>query len=85
MDNRSPKTIHLSYYAILKDERGIASETIETSANTARELYHDLQEQHDFRLTEDSLKVSINDTFSSWQEPLKTGDHVVFIPPVAGG
>ena len=31
------------------------------------------------------LKVALNSEFSDWQTPLKHGDTVVFIPPVAGG
>jgi molybdopterin converting factor small subunit len=29
--------------------------------------------------------VAINAEFRDWQSPLKDGDSVVFIPPVAGG
>jgi molybdopterin converting factor small subunit len=31
------------------------------------------------------LKVAVNSEFSDWSRPLKAGDAVVFIPPVAGG
>ena len=27
----------------------------------------------------------VNDEFAAWDHPLRTGDRVVFIPPVAGG
>jgi molybdopterin synthase sulfur carrier subunit len=29
--------------------------------------------------------VAVNTEFSDWHAPLKAGDTVVFIPPVAGG
>jgi len=29
--------------------------------------------------------VAINEDFSDWNTPLKDGDELVFIPPVAGG
>ena len=35
--------------------------------------------------TPQQLKVALNAEFSDWQTPLKHGDTVVFIPPVAGG
>ncbi len=79
------KTIHLTYYASLKEERGVSDEVIETPALTAEALYQELQNRHRFRLSIKSLKVAINDAFSSWQTELKSGDHVVFIPPVSGG
>jgi molybdopterin converting factor small subunit len=31
------------------------------------------------------LRVAINAEFGEWSQPLKAGDAVVFIPPVAGG
>jgi molybdopterin converting factor small subunit len=31
------------------------------------------------------LRVAINEEFADWTRPLEDGDHVVFIPPVAGG
>jgi molybdopterin converting factor small subunit len=31
------------------------------------------------------LRVAINSEFGDWTAPLKDGDAVVFIPPVAGG
>lgn len=85
MNNPKNKTVHLSYYALLREERGIGDETIHTSATTALDLYKELQVRHNFSLTEDSVKVSVNDTFSSWQTELNDDDRIVFIPPVSGG
>ena len=83
-DSRS-KIIHLSYFASLKESRGISEESLETAALTAGELYTELQDRYGFCLSRDSLRVSINDTFSSWQAELHTGDCIAFIPPVSGG
>ena len=85
MNKIKNKTIHLAYYALLREERGLDQETITTDVRTALELYNDLQAQHNFSLNEISLKVSINDTFLPWQTKLKDRDCVVFIPPVSGG
>ncbi|MDG1462804.1 MAG: MoaD/ThiS family protein, partial [Gammaproteobacteria bacterium] len=40
--------------------------------------------KHGFSSAE-NFKVAVNDEFSSWDASLSDGDHVVFIPPVAGG
>ena len=79
------KIVHLSYYAVLREDRGIAEETISTTAMTVRELYKELQERHNFRLTEISLRASIDDTLASWETEICTNNHIVFIPPVSGG
>jgi molybdopterin converting factor small subunit len=44
-----------------------------------------LKSRHGFTLAREQLKVAINAEFSDWSKPLKNGDAVVFIPPVAGG
>ena len=81
----SAKTIHLQYYALLREERGLSQETITTTAQTAKELYQELRNRYHFRLEIEQLRAAINGEFKDWTTPLKTGDQVVFIPPVAGG
>ena len=51
------KTIHLAYYALLREERGIDQETIATDVDTATELYSDLQARYNFSLGRDFIKV----------------------------
>jgi len=77
--------ISIEYFAILKEQRGCAIETIETNAATPEALYTELKDQHSFSLEKSSLKVAVNEDFSDWGSPLKDNDTVVFIPPVAGG
>ena len=79
------KTIHLLYFAILREERGKAEETIQTDAQTASQLYEQLQSLHEFTLNPKVLKVAINEEFQSWKTILKDQDTIAFIPPVAGG
>ena len=78
-------TLSIEYFALLKDQRGCSSETLETNAATPRDLYTQLAEQHAFSLPPESLKVAINEEFADWSHSLSEGDTVVFIPPVAGG
>ncbi len=77
--------ISIEYFAILKEQRGRATETIETNAATPGALYAELRDQHSFSLERSSLKVAVNEDFSDWDSALKDNDTVVFIPPVAGG
>ena len=80
-----PLTIHVQYFAILREQRGLSRETLSTTAATAVELYQELQARHGFSLPSDRLRVAINDEFTPWSAPLREGMSVVFIPPVAGG
>jgi molybdopterin-guanine dinucleotide biosynthesis protein A len=82
---KSAKTIRVQYYAILREQAGRSDETLDTSAGTPAELYAELRQRHPFQLGPAQLKVALNSEFSDWQTPLKHGDTVVFIPPVAGG
>ena len=79
------KEIHIQYYALLREERGVSQETVSTGAATAQDLYFELQKKFKFKLSTDLLRVSVNDEFLAWETPLKSGDKIVFIPPVAGG
>jgi len=77
--------ISVHYFALLRDERGLESEILETQSANAGALYSELAAQHGFALPQGALKVAVNDSFSSWDQPLAEGDSVAFIPPVAGG
>jgi len=78
-------TIHLEYFASLREQRGLANETIATTDPDARALYTSLRERHGFSLSAEHLRVAVNDDFCDWDRPLSDGDRVVFLPPVAGG
>lgn len=77
--------VRLEYFALLREQRGIAAESIETAATTARDLYRELAATHGFTLGVERVKVAINNEFASWDRALVANDSVVFIPPVAGG
>ena len=78
-------TIRVQYYALLREQAGRSDETLTTGARDARELYAELSRRYPFTLPTDMLRVAINAEFGDWSQPLKAGDAVVFIPPVAGG
>lgn len=77
--------LHIQYFALLKDQRGLSEETIDTDATHPEEVYQLLKAANGFTLPIDALKVAINEEFADWNTPLSDGDTLVFIPPVAGG
>ena len=77
--------IRLQYYALLREQAGIQSESVDTQAATPAALYAELAKRHGFRLPASQLRVAVNAAFSDWERELRDGDEVVFIPPVAGG
>ena len=79
------KSITVCYFAKLREERGLSQEALLTASSSPRELFAELNTQHHFTLAPTALKVAVNDEFSSWDRDLRSGDSVIFIPPVAGG
>jgi molybdopterin converting factor subunit 1 len=77
--------VNLRYYALLREQAGRPSETVDTSAATPAALYAELAARHGFRLPASQLRVAVNAAFCDWQRQLDDGDEIVFIPPVAGG
>jgi molybdopterin converting factor small subunit len=77
--------LRLHYYALLREQAGCSTETVDTTAVTPAALYPELAARHGFRLPASQLKVAVNAAFSDWDRALVDGDEVVFIPPVAGG
>ncbi len=78
-------TLKIGYFAILREQRGLSEEVLETSALTPAELYRELHARHAFSLEGRYIRAAVNDEFVPMSQPLTAGDHVVFIPPVAGG
>jgi molybdopterin-guanine dinucleotide biosynthesis protein A len=79
------KRIKVQYYAILREQAGRSDESVQTGANTPRDLYNELKARHPFSLAPEMLRVAVNAEFGEWSQRLADGDSVVFIPPVAGG
>ena len=77
--------ITIEYFAILREQRGVSREKLQTDAATPADLYQALRAQHGFTLPGDRVRAAVNGAFVESAEPLRDGDEVVFIPPVAGG
>jgi molybdopterin converting factor small subunit len=70
---------------VLREQAGRSEERVESTATNPRELLAELTARHRFTLPAELLKVAVNGDFAGWDQPLKSGDAIVFIPPVAGG
>lgn len=81
----SLKTIRIRYFASMKDAAGKSTEELQTNAATAEDLYAEIDRHYNFPLKSSLVKVSINGAFAARDASLKSGDEIVFIPPVAGG
>ena len=79
------KKIKIFYYAILREQARRNEEILETKALTALELFEELKGKYSFSISKDKVRLAINNSFCDWKAAIKTGDEVVFIPPVAGG
>ena len=79
------KTVRVSYFAILREQRGLGAEQVSTEASTAAELYEELRGRHRFTLPAARVRVAINDEFGPWSSEVREGDALAFLPPVAVG
>ena len=78
-------TLDVHYFAILREQRGQSQEKLTTAAATPAALYEELRARHGFTLPTNRVRAAVNDAFVDAAAPLRDGDRVVFIPPVAGG
>jgi molybdopterin synthase sulfur carrier subunit len=77
--------IQVKYFAALREQAGCSEEGFETESKTPAALYHELSALRGLTLDADTLKVAVNNSYASMEQPLEEGDAVVFIPPLAGG
>ena len=78
-------SVTVLYFASLRDAAGSDRETIASDAADLRALYAQLRERHGFVLAADRLRVAVDGSFARWEDALREGSEVAFIPPVSGG
>lgn len=78
-------SLSIRYFAILREQRGLAQEKLASPATTPEALYEELRTRHGFTLPGNRVRAAVNGEFAEAGAPLQEGDEVVFIPPVAGG
>jgi molybdopterin synthase sulfur carrier subunit len=84
-DESNRRAITVEYFAILREQRGLTRETLTTAASTPAALYGELHGRHGFSLPAHAVRAAVNGVLVKSDAPLRDGDLVVFIPPVAGG
>ena len=77
--------IEVEYFAIFRALAKKNHETLTLEDATLPALYESLKARYGFPLERASVHVAINDAYAAWDAPVRAGDRVVFIPPVAGG
>jgi len=76
--------IYLHYFAGLKDAAGKAEEELSWQDGTAADVLQWAKTSYpsfDFS----AVQIAVNEEYVLETEPVKSGDHVAFIPPVSGG
>jgi molybdopterin converting factor subunit 1 len=79
------KTITVRYFALFRENAGIAEESLSIDAETAADVYTETQSRHGSAEPTGHCKVAINDVMADWDSPISDGDTVLLFPPVAGG
>lgn len=79
------KTITVRYFALFRDNAGIAEESLSTDAESTADVFKETQSRHGSAEPTGHCKVAINDVMADWDSPISDGDTVLLFPPVAGG
>lgn len=77
--------VRVLYFASLRDAAGQGEDTVSTGADTLRTLYAELQARHGFALPVERLRVAVDGAFARWDDAVRDGSEIAFIPPVSGG
>jgi molybdopterin synthase sulfur carrier subunit len=77
--------VDVLYFASLRDAAGIARESVETAAANLRALYDEMQARHQLPFPPRQLRVAMDGEFARWDDALREGAEIAFIPPVSGG
>ncbi len=78
-------TVNVRYFALLRDQRGLESESFESNSATVGDLVAHLAQTHQFSLPPSRIRTAVNGEFADDDQVLVDGDTIVLIPPVAGG
>lgn len=79
--------IKLLYFAVLRDIIGKRDAVVTLpEGTTALEVWQRLKDEHgDLNRFDRPPMIAVNQTYARGEEPLRDGDELAFIPPVAGG
>ncbi|HSY48736.1 MAG TPA: molybdopterin converting factor subunit 1 [Thermoanaerobaculia bacterium] len=79
--------IKLLFFAVLRDVAGRSEEVIELPDGArAGDVWQRLRDEHPvLREYIQPPMIAVNESYAGADEPLRDGDELAFIPPVAGG
>ena len=77
--------VRVRYFALFREQAGCASETVDWSGGTVKELFQKVSAEHPPLEPQAAALVAINEEMSDWDAAVKENDEVLFFPPVAGG
>ena len=72
------------YFAALRDAVGAACEQVDAEGDLGA-LYDRLGARHGFGWPRTQLRVAVDGRFARWDEAVRAGSEIAFIPPVSGG
>jgi molybdopterin converting factor small subunit len=75
----------IQYFGLLAERRGLADETVASAATTPAAIYQEIDSRDPLGMAMNDLRAVVNDEFASWDQPLKEGDRIAFLPPMSGG
>ncbi len=79
-------SVTVFYFAQFREEAGMSRESIPVPGDhTAGSLFDEIAPRYGFSLGKTAVRPAINGAYAQWSDPVKPGDELVFIPPVAGG
>ena len=79
------KIITIRYFAMFRDNAGVAEETLSMDVTTAADVFAETRDRHGSSEPSGHCKVAINDEMADWDAAVSDGDTVLLFPPVAGG
>lgn len=79
------KTITVRYFALFRENAGLAEETLSLEAATTADVFAATRARHGSDEPSGHCKVAVNDEMADWDTPVVDGDVVLLFPPVAGG
>jgi molybdopterin converting factor subunit 1 len=79
--------IRLLFFAVLRDIAGRSEKVIDVPEGArAGDVWQRLRDRHpELRDYIQPPMIAVNESYVTAEEPLRDGDELAFIPPVAGG
>jgi molybdopterin synthase sulfur carrier subunit len=78
-------TVRLLYFASLREAAGRDGETVHSAAADLAALYAEATARHALGWPRERLRVAVDGAFAHWDDAVREGSEVAFIPPVSGG